>query len=122
MPYTDSEKRKEASRRHYQKHKAKYIARTKAYSQKHREKVYEYKKTTPCKDCGQQHPHYVMEFDHVRGKKVSNIADILHRNHAGGIWKEIAKCELVCANCHRYRTYKRLQQKKKGAAKQTRAK
>lgn len=112
MPYTDPEKRREASRRHYQKNKAKHIARIKAYSQKHREKVYEYKSTTPCMDCKQRHPHYVMEFDHVRGEKVGNVADILHRNHAGGIWVEIAKCELVCANCHRYRTHARRQQQR----------
>ncbi len=45
-----------------------------------------------------------MDFDHVRGKKLFNIANGRYRT-----WKsviiEIAKCDLVCANCHRIRTH-----------------
>lgn len=50
-----------------------------------------------------------MEYDHVRGKKKFNIG---HYNNKSVkvLMEEIAKCELVCANCHRERTYRRLQQ------------
>lgn len=61
-------------------------------------------KSRPCLDCGQDYPWYVMEFDHTRGKKVRNIGSGWGINR---LRKEIAKCDIVCANCHSIRTYKR---------------
>ena len=64
----------------------------------------------PCKDCGHKYPWYVMEWDHVpeRGKKKYQIATLAHRGMtAPGLWKELSKCDLVCANCHSIRTYNR---------------
>lgn len=112
MPYKDPEKRKAAVRRWYLRHKDEQISRVKATAKKIRESVYAYKSATPCMDCGQQYPHYVMEFDHVRGEKVANVANIVHRNMTQQVWKEIEKCDLVCANCHRCRTFDRLREKK----------
>ena len=67
-------------------------------------------KSRPCVDCGIQYPFYVMDFDHVRGKKVENIATMVgHARKLEVLVAEIAKCELVCSNCHRIRTYKRRQ-------------
>jgi hypothetical protein len=62
-------------------------------------------KDKPCADCGHKFPHPCMEFDHVRGVKkfcVSQINGSMKR-----IREEIAKCEVVCANCHRIRTWNR---------------
>ena len=61
-------------------------------------------KSRPCLDCGGKYPWYVMEFDHVRGKKKHKINQGLGRLT---LQKEIAKCDVVCANCHSIRTYKR---------------
>lgn len=63
-------------------------------------------KDVPCADCGRRYPSYVMDFDHRRGKKRMVVA----RMAAGGysvasVLAEIAKCDVVCANCHRIRTY-----------------
>jgi hypothetical protein len=61
-------------------------------------------KAAPCVDCGVQYPYYVMDFDHVRGEK----RFALSQHQARGlklIDEEIAKCDLVCANCHRIRTH-----------------
>jgi hypothetical protein len=59
----------------------------------------------PCVDCGETDP-IVLEFDHLRDKKFSIGAGIRERP-----WKavldEMAKCEVVCANCHRRRTNRR---------------
>jgi hypothetical protein len=59
-------------------------------------------KSVPCADCGIQYPHFVMQFDHVRGEKLFTIggrAYILTQLYA-----EIEKCDVVCANCHCFRT------------------
>jgi hypothetical protein len=47
-----------------------------------------------------------MDFDHVGEDKTANVCRLM--NHGWQtILAEIAKCELVCANCHRIRTQKR---------------
>lgn len=58
-----------------------------------------------CKDCGINDTR-VLEFDHVSGKKIANVAWFLTRSNPGLI-EELSKCELVCANCHSIREYKR---------------
>lgn len=65
-------------------------------------------KNKPCTDCGHIYPSDVMEFDHIGNDKSFNIA-VAVRNGMSieRIKKEIAKCELVCANCHRIRTMNR---------------
>lgn len=65
-------------------------------------------KADPCMDCGCKYPHYVMQFDHVRGEKLFCIGEGRNRSQEK-ILEEIAKCDLVCANCHAERTYQRLQ-------------
>jgi hypothetical protein len=44
-----------------------------------------------------------MDFDHVRGRKLFNIGASLSTVSLVRLLKEIAKCEIVCANCHRLR-------------------
>lgn len=69
--------------------------------------AYEYLLKHPCVDCGEADP-IVLEFDHVRGEKRWNIADMVR---SGRKWErvleEIEKCEVRCANCHRRITAKR---------------
>jgi hypothetical protein len=65
-------------------------------------------KDCPCQDCGRSYPHYVMDFDHVRGEKLLNIGQASQKNLAPKrIIDEIAKCDVVCSNCHRERTHQR---------------
>lgn len=63
-------------------------------------------KNVPCKDCENKYPTCCMDFDHIRGKKEFNISTGVCQKRFGlkKILKEINKCELVCANCHRIRT------------------
>ena len=64
-------------------------------------------KERPCADCGHSFPWYCMDFDHLSDKKF-NVSEVAKRNIG---WKrlkeEIAKCDVVCANCHRKRTFGR---------------
>jgi hypothetical protein len=62
-------------------------------------------KNIPCTDCGKSYPHYVMDFDHLYDKEF-NISDSVRKMISNEkIEKEISKCEVVCANCHRERTF-----------------
>ena len=63
-------------------------------------------KSKPCADCGKSYPPYVMDFDHVRGSKVEKISNMLSSSFKD-ILMEVSKCEVVCANCHRERTYQK---------------
>ena len=61
-------------------------------------------------DCGQRYPYYVMDLDHVRGKKVMHVGSMASRRFSlEKLRQEIAKCDPVCANCHRVRTWNRSQ-------------
>lgn len=75
------------------------------------EHVFELKSKSPCTDCGVVYPPYVMDFDHIGPKKknVSGMVNAAYRLDT--LKKEIAQCEVVCANCHRIRTFKRGQWK-----------
>jgi len=62
-------------------------------------------KNIPCMDCGISYPPYVMDFDH-RENKTDNVARLVGNMVAlQRILDEISKCDIVCANCHRIRTY-----------------
>lgn len=66
-------------------------------------------KSVPCADCGQTFPPVCMDFDHLGGKDF-NIGSASTRS-LETVLAEIAKCEVVCANCHRIRTADRLVRK-----------
>ena len=63
-------------------------------------------KNKPCTDCGVVYPACVMEFDHLSTKRY-NVAQAVRMTAPRLLMREIAKCELVCANCHRMRTCRR---------------
>lgn len=63
-------------------------------------------KSKPCLDCGGTFPPVCMDFDHRDpADKSGPVASFL--NDPVALRAEIAKCDLVCANCHRIRTAKR---------------
>lgn len=66
------------------------------------------KSSIPCADCGIIYPHFVMDHDHVRGAKsgLISLAALRHWSFKK-LDEELAKCDLVCANCHRIRTFTR---------------
>ena len=67
-------------------------------------------KRAPCTDCGLSYPPYVMDFDHLEGvAKKGLVAHSVNQGQVRKTKEEIAKCELVCSNCHRIRTHDRKQ-------------
>ena len=57
-----------------------------------------------CKDCNHSDTR-VLEFDHIEDNKKKAVSTLLRQGYRWKtILKEIKKCEIVCANCHRIRT------------------
>ena len=71
-------------------------------------------KAQPCVDCKRVYPPCVMDFDHLpsfkKKRKISNMMSSQFSEKA--ILEEVAKCDVVCSNCHRLRTTARAQQHK----------
>jgi 5-methylcytosine-specific restriction endonuclease McrA len=69
--------------------------------------IVEYLQNNPCVDC-KEFDIIVLEFDHQRDKN-KNISSLVSEGYSlDTVKKEIEKCEVVCANCHRRRTAKEL--------------
>lgn len=59
-------------------------------------------------DCGIKYPYYVMDLDHRPGEtKLYDPARLVTLGSKRKLEQEIAKCDVVCANCHRQRTFDR---------------
>lgn len=66
-------------------------------------------KNAPCADCGQVFHFAAMQWDHLPGtEKINEVSNLVGNGRTRQFLAEIAKCELVCANCHAVRTYNRL--------------
>ena len=109
---------KERGRKYYHKNHERQLKLAKLRKHKYieeRKKWLEGVKNKPCVDCGKIYPTWVMDFDHRDGQiKIGSISNLAIHNTSNfeKIKKEIAKCDLICANCHRERTYRRLQSRK----------
>ena len=66
-------------------------------------------KNSACVDCGMFYPPYVMDFDHREGTDKCFDVSNPKTSNRNKILLEVQKCDLVCANCHRTRTYQRLE-------------
>lgn len=113
MPYKNKEQHK-AAQNAWAKRNAPYMADVKKQIRiRNSQYVVDKKKNVPCMDCGEKYPHYVMDYDHRPGVvKIDKINRLCNRGVSlKKIQTEIDKCDLVCANCHRSRTYERLEVK-----------
>jgi hypothetical protein len=107
--YSNPDDQRAAVRRHYERNRDMMIERAAASNKRVRERnrqIIVEAKARPCTDCGVEYPPYVMQFDHV-GEKSANVADMMGRASVPALLAEIARCEVVCANCHAERTYRR---------------
>jgi predicted Zn-ribbon and HTH transcriptional regulator len=70
--------------------------------------VFNMKHRKQCKDCGGTFNSWQMDFDHRDpSSKVESVSTLVKMGTIETILTEIAKCDLVCANCHRDRTFKK---------------
>ena len=62
----------------------------------------------PCTDCGRVFDPPVMQWDHLPAfEKLGDISGSWTGHSNDELLSEIAKCELVCTNCHTIRTFER---------------
>lgn len=95
---------------HYKANKDYYIKRNKKRTLEIIALIRDYKTVhSVCMDCKLSHPHYRLDFDHLPGRtKLFVLSDASSARWSNQrIFEEMAKCEIVCANCHRDRTYAR---------------
>lgn len=94
---------------HYKNNKEAYKERAKAKRQRLRDRLREVKNQA-CMDCGVKYPYYVMDLDHRPGEtKVCEPSLLVNCGSTRKFEQEIAKCDVVCSNCHRQRTFDRKQ-------------
>lgn len=103
---------KSRSKRYYEQHKEKqkkqiYAAKIKRVKA-NQQLMLEHLQGKECVDCGETNP-VTFEFDHVTDDKTDSVSRLLGAGYSWPtIQNEIGKCDLVCANCHRIRTYTRV--------------
>jgi hypothetical protein len=96
-------------RAQYEANRQRYIDQARLQKQRLRLErtiyLFQYFVEHPCVDCGETDP-VVLEFDHLRDK-LFNIGRALSFRNWQSILDEIAKCEVVCRNCHQRREARR---------------
>ena len=90
---------------HIERHLAQIYRRKQREVANNKRRLWGYLLEHPCVDCGETDP-VVLEFDHLRDKS-ANVGQLVNGYSWKRVTREIAKCEVVCANCHRRRTYLR---------------
>lgn len=93
-----------SSSRHKELYHKKYHIKAKIRTKKRHEEIRqllnEYVKDKSCVNCGESDP-VVFEFHHKNPKeKEFEIGSALNRKREN-VLKELAKCIILCANCHR---------------------
>ena len=100
MPYKDPKKRKAYRRKWYSKNKESEIAHIKRRKKEIKKWILEYKSKLICSKCKENHPATI-DFHH-KGEKEQSISKMVNDGYSiDRIKKEMEKCEVFCANCHR---------------------
>lgn len=111
MPYKNKADQKKCAAKHYENNKdivkSRAVTFKKMSRKRNRKFVDDFLSENPCIDCGES-DIVVLEFDHIGTDKAMDVS-MMVSNGTGieRLKKEIAKCQVRCANCHRRITRKR---------------
>ena len=94
-------------KKHYNKNKDYYKTKAQRFKRKISKRIKELKENSPCTDCKKFFHFSAMDFDHIRRKKKGEISSLKQSVSIQKLIEEMNKCELVCACCHRIRTWNR---------------
>lgn len=94
------EKKREYARNHYQKNKQQYIDRAKRNTARYKQWYSDLKETLSCSFC-KEDDSCCLEFHHPNDDKEHHVSDMRGKFSKKKILEEIAKCVVLCANCHR---------------------
>lgn len=77
---------------------------------KRRRELWDIKEASGCVDCNEKYPHFMLHFDHKPEFQKNGTVTKIYSTYGKikGL-EEMAKCDIVCANCHAIRTYSRNQ-------------
>jgi hypothetical protein len=119
MPLKDPQKRREYQRAYmrgwYQRNKATHISYVRCRDEKIDAWFKEYKSSLSCLECGESHPA-CLEFHHLNPEeKKFSIGRKERRKSLKSLQDEIAKCRVLCANCHRKEHWKQRNKEKEKA-------
>ncbi len=100
---------KDHYRRNVEYYKAKARRRQKETVNGNKRWLLEYLLEHPCVDCGESDP-LVLEFDHRDAStKVAAVSSLARSGYSlSAVKREVAACDVRCANCHRRRTHEQL--------------
>jgi hypothetical protein len=103
MAYKNYEDQKASWRKHYANNKEYYYKRNIRRKEETRQWLASLKENTPCSICNSIYPQTAMDWHHRNPKEKSfTIAASINCGYGKEkILKEVEKCDLVCAVCHR---------------------
>jgi hypothetical protein len=88
------------SARHYKENKQYYIDKAHRHDLKKRARFREYKETLECQVCGEDHPATIQFHHRDPSEKEVDISRVAQNWGWERLMKEVAKCDILCANCH----------------------
>ena len=101
MPFKDPEYRRVYRRKWYKNNKKSEIAHVQRRKKDIKRWLWEHKKSLKCSICSESHPA-IIDFHHKEGKKEKGVSQMLVDGYSiDRIKQELAKCDILCANCHR---------------------
>lgn len=102
MPYKDIEQQRKAQREYARRNKEKNYSYSQVYKKELRVWFEGIKQTLKCGTCGENHPA-CLDFHHKDEKdKYGSVAQMVSAGYCKEkVLAEIAKCSILCSNCHR---------------------
>ena len=105
MPYKSKDSLNSYKHDYYLRNKEKYVEKLKKKREEYRALVAEIRAKSKCEICGENHPA-CLDFHH-EGDKAIEISNAIPHWGKTRLLEEIAKCKILCANCHRKLHYER---------------
>lgn len=91
---------------YYKDHRAEEDAANRKRRKRYNDRFIQYKKTLMCRKCGESR-WYVLDFHHPKRDKEETVGRLVSQQAAWErVLRELSRCRVLCANCHRELHYK----------------